>query len=185
MADVTTTGLGLAGRERVRAEQAAGAEYRTFPARLPAVLGIAAGGFGVLGALGAGLRASAKATARDDPTQVGVLLGYRSGAGWMLAVLALAVAASALAWMGGRRLLKLGAAGIAVAFAALAVLRLSFFDSRGVEWARAARERLDFVGYHAGFGWGGWLLLTAAILAGFAVLVGALRALDLRKGIAG
>src|SRR5688572_17277952 len=72
VADVTTAGPKLAGRERVRADQAAGAEYRTFPARVPAVLSMIAGAFGALGALGAGVRASAVATARDEPRQVGV-----------------------------------------------------------------------------------------------------------------
>ncbi|MEX2558254.1 MAG: hypothetical protein WEB06_21800, partial [Actinomycetota bacterium] len=75
MADVTTAGPGLAGRERVRADQAAGTVYRTFPARLPAVLSLIAGTFGVLGALGAGVRVSAVATARDEPLQVGVIMG--------------------------------------------------------------------------------------------------------------
>lgn len=185
MADVTTSGPGLAGRARVREDQAAGAGYRTFPARLPAVLGMVAGSFGVLGALGTGVRASAVATAREEPQQVGVLMGYRSGIGWVLAVLAVLVGVSAIAWLGNRRTLKLGAAGIAVAFAVLSVLRLSFFDRRAAEWAEAAQRQPDFAGYHAGLGWGAWLLLAAGIVAGFALLVAALRALDLRKGIAG
>lgn len=185
MADITTAGPGLAGRERVRADQAAGAAYRTFPARLPAVLCMIAGAFGVLGALGSGVRATAMAAAREQPQQVDVLMGYRAGLGWVLALLAALLGVSAFAWLAARKGLKLGAASVAVAFTILAALRLSFFDRRAAEWAEAAQRRPDFVGYHAGLGWGAWLLLAAAIVAGFALLVGALRSLDVRKGIRG
>lgn len=185
MADVTTAGPGLAGRERVRANQAAGAVYRTFPARLPAVLCMLAGVSGVLGALGAGVRASAVATAREEPKQVGVLMGHSDVTGWVLAVLAVLLGLSAIAWLGRRKGLKLGAAGAAIAFVVLAGLRLGSLDRRGALWAEAAQRQPNFVGYHAGFGWGAWLLLIAAILATFALLVAALRAFDLRKGLPG
>jgi amino acid transporter len=144
-----------------------------------------AGAFGVLGALGSGVRATAIETAQDEPRQVGVLMGYRSATGWVLCVLALMLVLAAVAWLGRRRILKLGAGGVALAFVVLTVLRLSFFDRRAAEWADAARQQPDFAGYHAGLGWGAWLLLAAAIVAGFALIIGALRALDLRKGIPG
>lgn len=185
VADVTTTGPGLADRERVREEHTAGVEYRTFPARLPAVLSIVAGALGVLGALGAGVRATAVETPRDEPLQVGVLMGYRSATGWILAALAALLGIGAFAWLGGRKLPKLAASAVAVAFAILTAARLSFFDRRAAEMAEVARQQPDFAGYHAGLGWGGWMLLAAAIAAGFAVIVGVLRSLDLRRGIPG
>ncbi len=183
MADVTTAGPGLAGRERVRADQAAGTEYSTFPARVPAVLSLIAGAFGVLGALGAGVRASAVATARDEPRQVGVVMGHNDVTGWVLAVLAVLLGLSAIVWLGRRKVLKLGAAGIALAFGILAGVRLDFFDRRAAELAAAAQRQPDFAGYHAGLGWGAWLLLAAAIVAAFVLLVATLRSLDLRKGL--
>jgi len=182
VAEITTAGPGLAGRERVRAGEAAGADYRTFPARLPAVLSIVAGFFGVIGALGTGLRASAVATARDDPEEVRALMGYRAGIGWVLAAMAVLLVVFSIAWLGRRRTLKLGAAALAIAFAALTAARLSFFDRRAAEWADAALRQPNFVGYHAGLGWGAWLMLAAAVVGALAVLTGALRALDLRKG---
>ena len=185
MADVTTAGPGLAGRERVRADQAAGTEYRTFPARLPAVLSLIAGTFGVLGALGAGVRASAVATARDEPRQVGVVMGHSDVTGWVLAALALLVGLSAIAWLGRRKTLKFGAAGVAIAFAILTGVRLGSFDRRAAALAAAAQRQPDFAGYHAGLGWGAWLLLAGAIVASFALLVAALRSFDLRKGLPG
>jgi len=184
VADVITTGPGLAGRERVRAEDDTGTEYRTFPARLPALLSVVAGSFGFLGALGTGVRASAITDLHEDPKQVGVVMGYRSGAGWLLAVLAIVVMLSAFAWLGRRGMLRSAAAGVAITFAVLAVLRLTSFDRRASELAEKARQNPDFIGFHAGLGWGGWLLLVGAILTAFALLVGLLRQLDLRKGIA-
>ena len=183
MADVTTTGPGLAGRERVRAHDGEGAGYRTFSARVPALLGIVGGSFGVLGALGTGVRASAVRDVREDPQQVGVIMGYRSGAGWLLAILAVVVMGTALGWLGRRRLFRSIAAASAIAFVVLAAMRVSSLDRKGAELAAAARRAPDFVGFHAGLGWGAWMLLVALILAGFAALVGAMRALDLRKGL--
>ncbi|MGH2785416.1 MAG: hypothetical protein ACRDJ1_09140 [Actinomycetota bacterium] len=167
----------------MRADHAAG--YRTFPARLPAVLCAIAGVFGLLGALGAGVRASAVATPRDDAMQVRVLMGGDSGLGWLLAALALLVGVSAVAWIGRSKMLKLAAAGIAIAFIVLSAVRLVSFDDTAGAWARAALREPDFAGYHAGLGWGAWLLVTAALFTAFSVIVAALRALDLRKGMAG
>jgi hypothetical protein len=169
----------------VRADQAAGKPYRTFPARSSAVLCAIAGFLGVLGALGAGIRASAVATARDDPEQVGVLMGHGSAVGWVLAALAVVVGLSAIVWIRGRAVAKLGAALATAAFVALTGVRLAALESRSSEWAQAALRNPDFAGYHAGFGWGAWMLLGAAVFACFALLVAALRAIDLRKGIPG
>ena len=183
MADFTTAGPGLAGRERVRADQAAGTAYRTFPARVPAVLSLIAGTLGALGALGAGVRASAVATARDEPLQVGVVMGHDDATGWVLAVLAVLLGVSAIAWLGRRKVLKLGASGVALAFGVLAGIRIDSFDRRAAELAAAAQRQPDFAGYHAGLGWGAWMLLAAAIVTAFVLLVATLRALDLRKGL--
>ncbi|MGH2725505.1 MAG: hypothetical protein ACRDKS_00860, partial [Actinomycetota bacterium] len=159
------------------------AGYRTFPARFAALLSVVAGVFGVMGALGTGIRASAVATANDDPREVRALMGYRAGIGWLLAILAVLLVVASLAWLGRSKPLKLGAAGVSIAFAVLAAVRLSFFDRRAGDWADAALQEPNFVGYHAGLGWGAWLLLAAAVVGALAVLVGALRALDLRKGM--
>ncbi len=192
MADVTTARpgpelrpkLGTGRRERVRADGASGT-YRTFPARLPAMLTALAGGFLMLGSLGTGVRASALVEARDDPRQVRALMGFRQGIGWILFVLGLAMLVASLAWLGRRRTLKLGAFALATATGALVVTRLLALDDRARTWAEAARRTPRYIGFHAGFGWGAWLLLAGLIIAGFGVLVGVLREIDLRKGIEG
>ena len=183
MADVTA-GPRLGRRGRVRTEGASGT-YRTFPARLPAMLTALAGGFLMLGSLGASVRASALLEAREDVKQVRVLMGFRQGIGWVLFALGLAMIVASLAWLGRRRTLKLGAFALAAVTGALVVTRLLAFDDRARAWAEAARRTPRYVGFHAGFGWGAWLLLAGVILAGFGVLVGVLREIDLRKGIDG
>lgn len=183
MADVTTAGQGLAGRKRVRADTATGTGYRTFPARVPALLAVLGGGMTILGALGAGIRASALASAREDPKQIGILMGHSEATGWLLAVGGLLAAVAGLGWLGRRRLPKLVAAVAALGLGLGSAARLASLDRRAAEWAGAARRQPDFIGYHAGLGWGAWLMLVGAILCAFAVLIGVLREIDRRKGI--
>lgn len=185
MADVTTARPGLAGRDRVRAEGAAGTGYRTFPARLPVLLTAAGGVFVVLGALGASVRASALARVRTDPTEVRVLMGSDQASGWMLAGLGIALAVSGVAWTTRRAAPKVSAAVLVLLTGAVVVSRLLWFNERGAEWAAAAALNPNFIGFHAGLGWGAWCLLVGSILAAFGLLVGFLREIDLRKGIAG
>jgi hypothetical protein len=168
----------------VRAESATGA-YHTFPARVPTVLTAAAGGFIALGALGAAVRASAVVEARDDPKQVRVLMGYRQGVGWLLAVLGIVLVAAALAWLGRRRVFKLAALAVGAGTAVVVLLRLFALDDRARALGEAARRTPRYVGFHSGYGWGGWMLMVGAILAVFGILVGILREIDLRKGFEG
>ena len=188
MADVTTAGPGpkvaKGRRERVRAEGASGT-YRTFPARLPAMLSAIAGGFVMLGALGAGVRATAIVEVNDDPRQVALWSGATQGMGWVLFVLGLLLLAASLAWLGRRRALKIAAVAVALVTGGLIATRLLAFDDRARSWAEVARRTPRYVGYHAGFGWGAWLLLAGAILAAFGLITALLRELDLRKGIDG
>ena len=188
MADVTTAAPGAkAGRrrrERVRIEGASGT-YKTFPARLPTMLTALAGGFIMLGALGASVRATAILEERDEPRQAALWMGYRQGIGWVVFVLGLLLLASSLAWLGRRRMLKLAAVALTLVTGALVATRLLAFDDRARSWAEIARRTPRYVGFHAGFGWGAWLLMAGAILAGFGLLTGLLRELDLRKGLEG
>ncbi len=185
MADITTAGPGLAGRDRVRAQSDAGASYRTFPIRLPAVLTALAGAFVVLGSLGASIRASAITQLHQDPQTVRVLMGASQSTGWAVAGFGAVLSLSALAWLGRRRLPKLAPIALTIVTASLVAGRLISFNDRAASWADAARRNPDFLGFHAGLGWGAWCALLGAIIAAFAVLIGLLREIDLRKGLAG
>ena len=183
MADITTARPGLAGRDRVRADSASGAGYRTFPSRLPVVLTALGGGLIALGSLGASVRASAVARLNDDPKTVRLIMGYHAKAAWVVAGLAVLLTASALVWLRRSLTLKLAAIAVAVVTGALVAGRLQSFDDRAAILAETARRSPDFVGFHAGFGWGAWCMLVGIIFAGFGLMIGLLRELDVRRGV--
>jgi len=189
VADITSArpveNLGLAGRDRVRADSETGTGYRTFPSRIPVILTALGGGLVVLGSLGASVRASAIQRLNEDPNQVRVLMGYDGGIGWVLAGLGLALVVLSFAWLGRRPLTKLLVVAAVVVTGAIVTTRLLHFNDVAAGWAGAAISAPRFIGFHAGLGWGAWSLLAGAILAGFGMLVGILRELDFRKGFAG
>jgi hypothetical protein len=169
----------------VRADSETGTGYRTFPSRIPVILTALGGGLVVLGSLGASVRASAIQSLNEDPNQVRVLMGYEGGIGWVLAGLGLALVVLSFAWLGRRRLTRALVVAVVIATGAIVATRLLHFNEVAAGWADAATKAPRFIGFHAGLGWGAWSLLAGAIFAGFGVLVGALRELDLRKGFAG
>lgn len=185
MADITTARPGLAGRERVRADGETGAGYRTFPSRLPVVLTALGGGLIALGSLGASLRASAITRAGEDPRTVRLLMGYNSKTAWIVVALGGALILASFAWLRRSITLKLAEVGLLVVAVALVAGRLRSFNDRAAIWADAAKRSPDFVGFHAGLGWGAWCMLIGAIVAGFGLLIGLLRELDVRRGVAG
>jgi len=176
------TTMELAGRERVRADGTEGAGYRTFSARVPATLTAAGGAFVVMGALGASLRASAILRHGSDPITVRTSMGFSSSAGWAIAVAGLVLAVSMLAWLRRNRAVKVVPVLLTAAVAVVVALRLTGLNDRAAAWATDAKAVHRYLGFHAGLGWGAWALLAGAILAGFGVLVGVLREIDVRKG---
>jgi hypothetical protein len=185
VADITSARPGLAGRDRVRADNETGTGYRTFPSRVPVVLSALGGGLVLLGSLGASVRASAIQRLNEDPHQVRVLTGYKESIGLVLAGLGVALVVLSFAWLGRRLALKAIAGGAAIATGGIVAARLLHFNDVAAGWADAAKSAPRFIGFHAGLGWGAWSLLAGAILAAFGVLVGVLRELDVRKGFAG
>ena len=119
----------------------------------------------------------------EDPKTVRLLMGYNSKAGWIVAVLGVVLILASFAWLRRSIALKLAEVGLLVVTAALVAGRLRSFNDRAVIWADAAKRSPNFVGFHAGFGWGAWCMLTGAIVAGFGLLIGLLRELDVRKGL--
>ena len=156
--------------------------YRSFSPRLGPALLAAGGTLGALGALGSWIRATRLVTEGGFPEHVTVVRGV-SGGGWLIAVLGVLVVAAALAWR--RRWLREPLQIVvlsSLAFVALAAARVWSIDREARAVAAAARSRADFASYHASFGWGAWLLLVGALLAGLGLVLGLLRELDARTG---
>ena len=66
---------------------------------------------------------------------------------------------------------------------AVLVARLITLNGRSAAVAAAARQNPNFESFNAGFGWGAWLMALGLILVLLGFLVGALRELDLRRGL--
>ena len=168
---------------RAVAQRPSPGAYRSFSPRLGPALLVAGGSLGVLGGLGTWVRATRVATEGALPEQVTVIRGTAAGGGWFVAVLGAAVILAGLAWrrrwFGGA---IQGVVGVSLVFLATAAIRVRSIDREAAAIAATARERADFVTYHATFGWGAWLLLVGTLLAGLGLALGLLRELDARTG---
>lgn len=159
--------------------------YRTFSPKLAPSLTALGGVLALIGGLGTWLRATKVVTEGLAAEEVEVVMGYEDPAGVAIAALGGACIVLSLVWAMRRwpllKLLPLACAGVAIG---LAAWKLPLLDDRVAVMAREAREgTLDFVSYHAGFGWGSWCLVAACVLLALGAVVGLLRELDLRKGI--
>lgn len=187
MADLTSARPeiveGLAGQDRVRVASSESVPYRTFSKRAPVFLTATGGFLLLLGGLGTALRASAVFHAGSDPVTVRDLMGFHSGAGWAIAAAGALLAASSLLWtVRSRVVAKIPAILLSVGAAVLVASRLVSLDDYAAIWATDAKSFHRYIGYHAGLGWGAWAMLGGAILDSFGLLIGVLRAIDLRRG---
>jgi hypothetical protein len=64
----------------------------------------------------------------------------------------------------------------------LASVRLALVDRRAARLAEEATGTEGIDAFHAGFGWGAWLILVGVVLLALGLLAGGLRELDLRRG---
>ena len=157
------------------------AGYRTFSRSLAPGLTAAGGALLAAGGLGLHLRATRTLVAGSAPEVTYAAYGYASGSGWLIAVVGALALASAFAWVARSpvaRVAPVAAAGLGIG---LVVWRLRVLDVRAAELVAREQPSPEFVAFHAGFGWGAWLMLVGAVLLGIAVLAGALRELDVRR----
>jgi len=158
--------------------------YETFSPRLAPSLTIAGSIAGVAGALGVWVRA-VEVTAAGSPVRAGSITGASRAWGFIIAVVVVAAGVAATQWA-ARTLVRIALPIAASALSiALIVLRLRWAGSvAGSLAARAgASAGRSFTTYHAGFGWGAWLLALAAVCFALGCVAGILRALDVRQGI--
>ena len=134
-----------------------------------------------LGGIGTWVRATSQSTASLAPEEVSSVAGYSETGGWILLVLGLLVFAAAFAWRARRARVRALAATASLVAIVFAVVRLALADSRAAEIAADASSSTGIEVFHAGYGWGAWLLLAGTVLLALGLLAGGLRELDLRR----
>jgi hypothetical protein len=160
------------------------AAYKTFPSKIaPALVGSGAA-FALIGALGAWIRSvEVTSTSSGTPQQVGVLWGYSDATGRSIAILAgVTLFIAAISHLTSY-LPRLAQEGAALTLSIVLIVRLLTLNSRASDIATAAKSNPNFQAFNAGFGWGAWLMLLGLVLVFLGFLVGALRELDLRRGL--
>ena len=161
------------------------AGYKSFSNKLAPGL-IAAGGLlSVIGALGAWIRTSQVVAEGLQEEQVGAVMGHEADWGRLMAVVAGIATVSAAVWLFRNLLLKLVSVAVSIGVIVLTSIRLPVIDEHAAGLAFQARTgEIDFISFHAGFGWGAWCLVVGAIVLVLGISVGVLRELDVRRGIA-
>ena len=160
------------------------AGYQPFSSKLAPGL-IALGGlFSVIGALGAWIRTSRVVTEGLPEEQVNAVMGYEADWGRLIAVAGGVALVSAIVWVRRNLLLKLASATVCIATIVLVSMRLPVINDQAAGLAFQARTGdIEFISFHAGFGWGAWCLIVGAVALFLGLSAGFLRELDVRKGI--
>ena len=176
----------LARRKGKRAEKEVSvpAGYRTFSRKLAPgsiALGSAAA---IAGALGTWIRTSQVVTEGLPEEQVGAVMGYDSDWGKVIAVVAAIALVSSVAWLWRNLWFKLVSLAASIAVIVLTAWRLPLIDDAAAGLAHQARTgEIEFVSFHAGFGWGAWFLVVGAVALFLGISTGILRELDVRRGV--
>lgn len=158
--------------------------YRTLSRKLPTSLTALGGALALLGGLGAWARATELAPEALAPEEVRVAMGYTEPVGVWIAVAGGAAIVASLVWLTRRLLPKLVPVALSATTIGLVATRLPEIDATARGWAVEARQgSVEFVSFHAGFGWGAWFMLAAAVTLALGIIAGVLRELDLRRGI--
>ena len=158
--------------------------YQPFSNKLAPGLIALGGVFSIIGALGAWIRTSRVVAEGLPEEQVRAVMGYEADWGRLMAAVAGVALVSAIVWARRNLLLKLASAGICIATIVLTILRLPVINDQAAGLAFQARTGdIEFISFHAGFGWGAWCLVLGAVALFLGLSAGFLREIDVRKGI--
>jgi hypothetical protein len=166
-------------------ESARPTAYRTFSRKLAPSLTALGSLLAIAGGVGVWVRATEVTTEGLAPTQVATIMGYESWPGVAIAVLGGLAFLGSVAWLLNLLLLKALPVLYSIGIAALVAWQLPQIDRDAAALAEAARDNIDFVAFHAGYGWGAWCMLGGAVLVVLGSIAGILREIDVRRGIPG
>ena len=159
------------------------AGYESFSNKLAPGL-IAFGGLlSVIGALGAWIRTSQVVAEGLQEEQVRAVMGHEADWGRLMALVGAVALLSGAAWLRRSIVLKLASLAACLATIALITMRLPVIDDQAAGLAFQARTGdIEFISFHAGFGWGAWCLVVGAVALFLGLSAGILRELDMRRG---
>lgn len=156
--------------------------YQPFSKKLAPGLIALGGALAVAGALGAWIRTSQVVADGLPEEQVRAVMGHEADWGRLIAVVAAIAMLSSVVWLTRNVWLKLISAVFIVGAIVLAVIRLPVINDHAAGLAYQARTgEIDFVSFHAGFGWGAWCLIVGAVALFLGLSAGILRELDVRR----
>lgn len=156
--------------------------YQPFSKKLAPGLIALGGSLAVAGALGAWIRTSQVVADGLQEEQVLAVMGHEADWGRLIAVVAAIAMLSSMVWLMRNVWLKLVSAAFVVGTIVLAVIRLPVINHHAAGLAYQARTgEIDFVSFHAGFGWGAWCLIVGAVALFLGLSAGILRELDVRR----
>ena len=158
------------------------APERAISPRLAPALTASGGVLLAAGGLGTWVRATTIPTGSSLLEQVGQITGRSVSGGWILLGLGIACTLAAFAWTSRTpqaRAVPPAASLVAILFASV---RLALIDGQAARMAEDATSAQGIDVYHAGYGWGAWLLLAAVVVLALGLLAGGLREIDMRRG---
>jgi hypothetical protein len=111
-------------------------------------------------------------------------MGRTSSYGIAIAILGGAATVCSFLWLTKRTLPKLLTVAVSIAVVVVGAIQLPAIDRVATRWAsEAAGSEAEFISFHAGLGWGAWLLIVSCVLLSLGVVVGTLREIDVRRGV--
>jgi hypothetical protein len=171
-------------QEQVQDKALSPTSYKTFSIKLAPTFTALGGLLAIAGGLGSWVRATSVVADGLPAEELGNWMGSSSSYGIAIAVLGGVAAASSLIWLTRRSLPKFIPVAASIAAVVVAAIQLPAVDRVATQWAdEAGKSQAQFLSYHAGLGWGAWLLIVSCVLLALGVVVGVLREIDVRRGL--
>ena len=156
--------------------------YRTFSRKLAPGLTALGGLLAIAGGLGTWVRATRLVSEGAPIEEVSVTMGYESWPGVAIAVLGTLAFIASITWVMSALLLKIFPVIYALGIAVLVGWQMRAINDRAAGIADQAQSDLNFITFHAGYGWGVWCMLAGSVVLFLGITVGILREFDVRRG---